>query len=59
MLDLWKKDKSCKWFLNYERTKSQSNATLAQGLKGYGTKSSIATFVCVIVFLPTCCSFCI
>jgi nucleoid-associated protein YgaU len=37
LLEMWKKDKSCKWFLNYERTQSQQLASNSNGLKGYGT----------------------
>ena len=45
ILDLWKKDKSCKWFVNYEKTKSQTNATSSKGLKGFGTQCLIFKFV--------------
>jgi hypothetical protein len=38
ILDMWKKDKSCKWFVSYEKTKSQCNATSSKGLKGFGTQ---------------------
>ena len=38
MLEMWKRDKSCKWFVSYARTKGISKTSEATGFTGFGTK---------------------
>ena len=38
LLEMFKKDKSCRWFYTYVKSKGQSTAIGSDGLKSYGTE---------------------